>query len=208
MDEASFLALVRERLRGVEIPPLPDELPPTPASGDGSPFERFAEELRKVGGEARRIASGDLASTMAELAEDVRTVVVADGVGPYRDAIADGLARSGCSVLEPTREDAASAGLGVTGAVLGVASTGSILIPMGPDAPRVASLLPPVHVVVLDEARLVPGFEELFAAMPDVTRGRAQTVLITGPSRTADIELSIVRGVHGPGKLWVLVVPP
>jgi len=86
------------------------------------------------------------------------------------------------------------------------ASTGSVLVRMGPDAPRVVSLLPFHHLVILPEDRLVAGFEELFAAMPEHALAASQTVLITGPSRTADIELSLVRGVHGPARFTVLVV--
>ena len=110
--------------------------------------------------------------------------------------------------MEPTRANAAVADLGVTGATLAVASTGSVLVPMGSDAPRVASLLPPLHVVVVREEDLVPGFDELFARLPSLARDRAQVVLITGPSRTGDIELTLVRGVHGPVEIVVFVVRP
>lgn len=127
-------------------------------------------------------------------------------MGEHRGAVEEGLRQAGCDAVEPTREAAATAGLGITGAALGVASTGSVLLPMGPDSPRVASLLPPHHVVVLPEDRLVQGFEELYAEMPERARGASQVVLVTGPSRTADIEMTIVRGVHGPARLTVLVV--
>jgi len=206
MQDEVFLTRLRERLRGVRVPERPTDLPLTPASGDGRLFERFAEELPKVGGQARRVRPGELAGVVAELAAGAGAAVVASGLGAHRDAVLEGLATAGCAAEEPTRERAATADLGVTGAALGVASTGSVLIPMGPDAPRVASLLPPLHVVVIDEDRLVPGFGELFEQMADLSLGRAQTVLVTGPSRTADIELSIVRGVHGPERMVVLVV--
>jgi L-lactate dehydrogenase complex protein LldG len=77
---------------------------------------------------------------------------------------------------------------------------------MGPGAPRTASLLPPVHLVVLPQERLVPGFEQLFDALAEHARNSAQTVLITGPSRTGDIELALVRGIHGPMRVIVLVI--
>lgn len=206
MEPDAFLARVRAAQAGVQVPPLPETLPRTPASGDGRAFERFAEELAKVGGEARRVRPADLVGAVSRVADGVRSAVVAAGVGEYRAAIEVGLEAAGCRVREPTREAAEQAELGITGAVLGVASTGSVLLPMGPEAPRVASLLPWHHLVVLPEERLVPGFEELFAALPQHAASAAQTVLITGPSRTADIELSIVRGVHGPEELTVLVV--
>ncbi|MGQ0669056.1 MAG: LutC/YkgG family protein [Actinomycetota bacterium] len=208
MERSAFLARVRDRLAGVESQALPEALPQTFASGDGHMFERFAERLGEVGGEARRVRASDIEAAVAELAEGARTAVVAAGVGKYREAIEAGLRRARCESSEPSREVAATADLGITGAELAVASTGSVLVGMGPDAPRVASLLPPVHVVILPEERLVPGFEELFAALPEHARTSAQTVLITGPSRTGDIELALVRGVHGPMKVVVLVVAP
>ncbi len=206
MERSAFLARVRARLGGAEGPPLPEALPPTQSSGDGRLFERFAEELGKVGGEVRRVRPEEIAAALAELAAGAATAVVAPGIGEHREAVEEGLRGVECDALEPSREAAAAADLGVTGAALGVASTGSLLVPMGPDAPRVASLLPPHHVAILPEERIVAGFEELYAAMPQHARERAQTVLVTGPSRTADIEMTIVRGVHGPGRLTVLVV--
>ncbi len=205
MERSTFLARVRERLAGVDGPELPDSLPSTFASGDGRLFERFAEELAKVGGEARRVEPGAIAATVAQIAKESRAAVVAAGV-PFREAVTAGLALAGCKVREPTRDEAAAADLGVTGADLAVASTGSVLIRMGPGAPRAASLLPPVHLVVLAESRLVPGFEELFSELTGRARASAQTVLITGPSRTGDIELALVRGVHGPTNVVVLFV--
>lgn len=212
MERDAFLSRLRGKLAGVAVPPLPELLPPTFSSGDGRLFERFAEELGKVGGEARLVTAGDLAAAVADVArnagadgEGASTAVVAAGT-PFRDLVRDGLGDAGCEVIDVTREAAASAGLGVTGAELGVCSTGSVLVRMGPDAPRAASLLPPVHLVVLPEERLVPGFEELFDAIPDLVRNASQCVLVTGPSRTGDIELSLVRGVHGPMRVVVVLV--
>src|SRR5205823_3276782 len=62
------------------------------------------------------------------------------------------------------------------------------------------------HVLVMPQARLVPGFEDLFDLLPEAMEGVAGSVLITGPSRTADIEMQVVRGVHGPGRLIVVLV--
>jgi L-lactate dehydrogenase complex protein LldG len=208
VDRETFLARIRERLAEVEPTPLPSGLPRTFASGDGRAFERFADELAAVGGEARRVHAYELADAVADLAGGCATAVVAPGVGPLLARIEEGLHRAGCEVVPPGREESAGADLGITGAEAAVASTGSVLVPMGPDAPRVASLLPARHVVVIPEERMLPGFEELFEVLPGIAAERAQTVLITGPSRTGDIELSLVRGVHGPMHVTVLVVAP
>ena len=206
MERERFLARVRDALAGAQVPPLPTDLPPPFATGDGRRFDRFAEELARAGGEPRRVPSDGVAHAVAELAKDAQRAVVGADVEPFRAAVEEGLRRAGCEPLPATPRAAASADLGVTGAVLGVASTGSVLLRPGPGAPRSASLLPPIHLALLPEERIVAGFEELVAAWPEHAGGSSQTVLVTGPSRTTDIERALVRGVHGPLRVVVLVV--
>jgi L-lactate dehydrogenase complex protein LldG len=66
--------------------------------------------------------------------------------------------------------------------------------------------LPPVHIAVLRVERLYSTLEAFFAAHPDAAEAGSNLVLITGPSRTADIEMTLTRGVHGPGEVHVLLV--
>ena len=68
------------------------------------------------------------------------------------------------------------------------------------------SLLPPAHIAVLPRDRILTGLDELFSRLPDPSELTSSMVLITGPSRTADIEQILVRGVHGPGEITVVVV--
>jgi len=208
MDADTFLTRVRTELMAVTSPALPDRLPATPASGDGRLFDRFAEELEKAGGAARWVNRQDLAAEIYEIASSVgaASAVVTADTAEFRERIDRGLADAQCVGSEVTREAAASADLGITGAVAGVCSTGSVLVRATPDSPRVASLLPPTHVAILHEAALLPGFEELFAGMQEHLSGANAAVLITGPSRTTDIELTLVRGVHGPKRMTALVV--
>jgi len=209
VERDAFLQLVAARLGGAPEEPLPAMLPSTPASGDGRLFERFAEELQKAGGVARRVDRGRLAAAVAEAATGMgaRSAVVATDVEPWRDAVDDGLAGAACRASRVERDSAAGADLGITSAVCGVASTGSVLLRGSARSPRIASLLPRAHLVLLSESTLLPGFEELFERLGDEMVGAAGAVLVTGPSRTADIELNVVRGVHGPGAVTVLVVP-
>lgn len=89
--------------------------------------------------------------------------------------------------------------VGVTTAVCAVAETGSVLLRAGPGHHRLASLAPPVHLVLVSEVvtTLAEGLSRV---------GNRTSVLATGPSRTADIEGVLVRGVHGPGQLLVMRV--
>src|SRR5262249_3151467 len=154
----------------------------------------------KAGGSARWVNRQDLAAEIYEVAAaaGATTAVVSGDVEEFRDRVDRGLADAGCAPGPVTREAAAAADLGITGAVAGVCSTGSVLLRATPASPRIASLLPPAHVAILHEAVLLPGFEELFDRLGDEVTGANAAVLVTGPSRTSDIELTLVRGVHGP----------
>lgn len=94
--------------------------------------------------------------------------------------------------------------VGVTGADYGVAESGTLVVVAGPHRPRSGSLLPPVHVAVLREDRIVADLFELVGQLGPLATG---VVLATGPSRSADIEMSLAVGVHGPGTVHVVLVP-
>jgi hypothetical protein len=89
--------------------------------------------------------------------------------------------------------------VGVCLADLAVAETGSLLVAAGPGRSRMTSLAPPVNVVLIREDAIVASPEEVFVRLPATT-----SVVITGTSRTADIEGVLVRGVHGPRELYVV----
>ncbi len=96
-------------------------------------------------------------------------------------------------------------GAGVSQALYGLAETGSVVLAASPDEPRARSLLPDVHVALLAEDRILPGLPELFEAVGnDLPSALA---IVTGPSRSADIEQQLVVGVHGPGEVHVVLTP-
>jgi L-lactate dehydrogenase complex protein LldG len=97
-------------------------------------------------------------------------------------------------------------GAGVSTALYGLADTGSVVLAASPDEPRSRSLLPDVHVTLLHEDRILPGLDELFAALG--AELPSALAIVTGPSRSADIEQKLVVGVHGPGEVHVVLLPP
>ena len=97
------------------------------------------------------------------------------------------------------------AGVGITSAEYGLADTGTLVV-LSAGESRLASLLPPVHIAVIESSRILSGLDELLTVLPEPAEVTASMVLITGPSRTADIEQILVRGVHGPGELHVVVI--
>ncbi len=105
------------------------------------------------------------------------------------------------------REAEALAGvrLGVTGAFAALADTGGLVLISGPGRGRLVSLLPPVHVAVVDQRRLRPSLAALLAEEPGLLDAGSNVVVVAGPSRTADIEMTITLGVHGPTDVHVIL---
>ena len=95
-------------------------------------------------------------------------------------------------------------GAGVSTALYGLADTGSVVLAAAPDEPRQRSLLPDVHVTLLAEDRILPGLDALFAALGEELP--SALAIVTGPSRSADIEQKLAVGVHGPGEVHVVLV--
>lgn len=113
--------------------------------------------------------------------------------------------------LEFTSEtDLASADIGITGADFAIADTGTLVLLSGPEQPRLTSLLPPVHIAILEKETIVPNIHALFAKLGESHENYDRLCscisFITGPSRTADIELNLTLGVHGPGRAIVIIV--
>ncbi len=100
----------------------------------------------------------------------------------------------------PTIPDA-----GVSRAAYGLADTGSVVLVSGPDEPRARSLLPPVHVSLLRESDVLPGLADLFRELGSELP--SALAIVTGPSRSADIEQMLTIGVHGPGEVHVVLEP-
>lgn len=94
-----------------------------------------------------------------------------------------------------------SAEVGVAIADYVIAETGSIIVRSGSDRSRLSTLSPPRNVILVDPTTIVATLSEGLARLPNET-----AVMITGPSRTADIEGVLVRGVHGPGSISVCFV--
>jgi L-lactate utilization protein LutC len=93
---------------------------------------------------------------------------------------------------------------GITRALAGIAETGTLVIPGGAGHPLTASLLPGIHIAVLRAADILPSLEQAIR-LPEVASAPV-TVLITGPSRTADIEMTLTIGVYGSQELHVFVL--
>jgi L-lactate dehydrogenase complex protein LldG len=118
----------------------------------------------------------------------------------------------GVAERERLRAIAARADLGLTGVDLAIAETGTLVLVSGAGRPRSTSLLPPCHIAVFDRTALVESLRQVGVFLEawhsdgaPPARG-AVINFITGPSRTADIELTLTRGVHGPKEVHAIFV--
>lgn len=205
----TILGAIRSGLRHTQPAALPP-LEPGPVVPVAERVATFTAILTKVGGTVDVVA--DLPAALARatsllLAADCRTVACSDApaLAPW--------ARSLPSALRALPADAGRAELlaadaGVTFAQFGIAVTGSLVLLSAQEQHRLASLLPPRHVALLPRSRLLGSLGEAFAALRAAgsTAPRSRTItFVTGPSRTADIELELVVGVHGPKFLHAIL---
>jgi L-lactate dehydrogenase complex protein LldG len=98
--------------------------------------------------------------------------------------------------------------VGISGVDCLIAETGTIALLARPEEPRSLSLLPPVHIAIATRGQIVPDLFDLFERQDWPERGGPPSCLslITGPSKTGDIELRLVTGVHGPGEVHVILI--
>ena len=95
----------------------------------------------------------------------------------------------------------------VTGAFAGIAETGSVVLLSGPESPTTLNFLPDDHLVVLRASRIVAHSEDVWARLRKTRKRLPRTVnLITGPSKTGDVEQIIQEGAHGPRRVHVILV--
>ncbi len=158
----------------------------------------FMEELVKVSGHV-------IKTTSFELSRSLLGFLKSRGIQrlflePEIITAAELAAESITAVNEPDPEIK----VGLTRALCGLADTGSILVADGTGQPLHASLLPEIHIAVLNVSDLLPSLAD--ALNKTWLRESKSAVVITGPSRTGDIEMSHTIGVHGPGELIVFLV--
>jgi L-lactate utilization protein LutC len=176
------------------------------------PVARFRDELSAAGGHFHPAVDAKAATALVLglLRErGVRRVLL--GWGPVLNTLdlAEATRAAGLEPIrieEATREATFAADAGVSGVDYLIAETGTIVLESRSDQPRSVSLLPPLHIAVAGRHQLVPDLFDLFEGPVASERVPACVSLITGPSKTGDIELRLVTGVHGPGEVHVVLV--
>ena len=224
MSRESFLARVRQaahagrayRVHTIELPADAGYVGAGP-----NPIDRLSAEIIAVGGEAYIV--DDLAAARAKLMELIRQRAPRSALcwqHPLLDRLqlAELLSSLGVEQLnhaslaalplEDRRGLMLAAEIGITSATYAIAETGTLAMASGPGTERLASLLPPVHVAIVEARQILPDLFDLFARLEqtDLQNLASNLTLITGPSKTGDIELKLTTGVHGPGQWHVIIV--
>jgi L-lactate dehydrogenase complex protein LldG len=160
-------------------------------------------EIARLRGKTEQIAPDGLPDALAILVREEGVRKATLWQTPELDALGIGamLHRLGVELVSPHggKRALAACDLGVTGADAAFPETGTLLLRSTPECPRMVSLVPRIHLALITPDILLPDLPQGFERM----RGEGYFVFVTGPSRTADIELTVTIGVHGPKALYV-----
>ena len=191
----------------------PAMIPATKLAGDEDLATRFTAEVERVKGvvhpaqneaDAMRILRGLLADKQA------KRVTMWDQEHIDLQGIEPALSEMGIQRVQGSNEEVATADAGITGVDWAIAATGTLVVSSGKGKSRMASLLPAVHIAIVTTDKLIPRLEDYIAAQRagklGVFRRSSAITLITGCSRTSDIEMHPVFGVHGPLELHVILI--
>jgi L-lactate dehydrogenase complex protein LldG len=205
---ANILARLRAS-RGQAAPEIPDWTAPT--YGEGR-LERFRAVLESVHGEVFEVTLADWPARLGAILADRGVGRVMAGPAVF-SRLADEWNGAGLTVetyggpVEDLKDDLVHrVDAGVTRAKAGIAETGSLVLWPDADEPRLLSLLPPVNVVLLDASALADNLVQVMRGQDWASAMPTNALLVSGPSKTADIEQTLAYGVHGPKELVVLVI--
>jgi L-lactate dehydrogenase complex protein LldG len=214
----AILGRVRDALaegrRAGASPPLPERGAVGYQGAGPDPLAKFLETCRAMGAVPSVAANRDDALTQVRAILDEKSAKkVLLGSGSVLDSLHldDWLRDQGCDVVHlargsQLRDELFAADVGITGVTGLIAETGSLLVTTSPTEPRSGNLLPPVHIAIARRDQLIADLFDVFEKYSDERVPSSNLVLITGPSKTGDIELKLVTGVHGPGEVYVIIL--
>lgn len=168
-----------------------------------SEVQRFLEEVKKLSGVGQRLAAPELEAAFKSLVveQHIQKATVWETPDLRQLRIAEILTSLGIQLVSPnaSKYEMAQCDLGITEADYLLPETGTLVLSSSAEKPRAVSLLPRIHLAVVRPEMLRADMHQVFAE----SKNNHYLVFITGPSRTADIELTVTLGVHGPKNLYV-----
>lgn len=180
----------------------------------GDLAERFTREQEAVGGDVRRVTSWEaLPDTVLPWLGRQGVASIMTGTEPRLEPLRARIAESGRFALHCYERSAEEQGdeifavdCGITTSRGAIAETGSVIVVPTPEEPRLLSLAPAVHLAIVERARLYATLSEYIETGAYQAELPSNHVLVSGASRTADIEMTLVVGVHGPKVFLVALI--
>jgi L-lactate dehydrogenase complex protein LldG len=156
-------------------------------------IDRFKQSAESVA--AHCIVTMDVSDALRQILADLN---------PRRIAVSDhpDLKELG---VEPDAHEIFQFDVGISTAQAGIAETGTLVLDSAYERHRLVSLVPPVHIAIINASAIVETLSDALALLQRAKEISPVVTFITGPSRTADIELTLAIGVHGPQELYVIV---
>jgi len=171
-----------------------------------SEIDTFLNEIQKLSGVGQKLSTPEIDSALKTLVEKQNIKKATAWETPYlrQLGITEILNALGVELVSPnaSKHEMALCDLGITEADYLLPETGTLVLRSSAEKPRAVSLLPRIHLAIVRPEMLRADMHQVFAEAKD----SHYLVFITGPSRTADIELTVTLGVHGPKNLYVWMV--
>ncbi len=201
--EAVRKALGRKAGAAIEV--RPDVVAPRQAGSIEAEIDLLIKEINALSGSAQRVSEVNLNQVIKGLLEthEVKKATLWQTAGLADLGFEGRLRDMGVEIIPPQADkySLATCDLGVTEVDFALPETGTLGLLSSPEKPRAVSLLPRVHLAILRPNALRTDLQEVFFEAKD----QGYLILISGPSRTSDIELTVTLGVHGPKSLHVWV---
>ncbi|MGZ9033437.1 MAG: LutC/YkgG family protein [Rhodospirillales bacterium] len=188
--------------------PQPSVIPARGQVGGEAAVDQFVAEAERVSATTERIAGPDEVPGRVRAYLQAANLPSAIRVAP--DPELAGIPWAGEPLLQVSAGKAGEHDpVSFTGSFAGIAETGTLMLLSGPESPTTLNFLPDVHIALLRAERVVGSYEEAWARLRAARGGGVMPRAvnwITGPSRTADIEQTLLLGAHGPRRLHIIIV--
>jgi len=214
VERNAFLSRVARATLTADLPESPRPSPDLPDLGPADMVAMFRSQAQAahavVHGPVTRHGAVRVVSSIAAGHDATRFIAWDDLPVPGVPSalLASGMVRVDHEVPPGPRDNLpyADVEVGVTGSDGALAESGSLILVHGPGRARMASLVPEIHIALLDVASIARSLAHWARENPDLVAETTNLVLVTGPSRTADIEQQLNLGVHGPRHVHIVMI--
>ena len=185
----------------------PSAVAPGRSQSHISPLDLFKQNLEAVGAHCISVNSDtDIADALTRIITNLKAQRLAISDNPEVERL---LNLTDLEIEElgivPNASDIFRFDVGITTAQAAIAETGTLVLDSAQERHRLVSLVPPIHIAIVDASKICETLGEALTLLRKGKEISPAVTFITGPSRTADIELTLTVGVHGPQELYVIV---